>query len=170
MLRQRAARTIAFNFAKQSSMGLRSGLYGGRYHRVASARSMGATDAGGLVHAEVIRDDDVARPQRGHQDLVDVGQEAGAVDRAIEDARRGQAGDPERREKRTGLPSRARRVIVDPGATRGAAVPPEEIGGDAGFVEKDEAGGIPGGRPGVPRAARGRDVRPIVFGRPHRFF
>ena len=49
----------------------------------------GATDAGGLVHAEVIRDDDVARPQRGHQDLVDVGQEAGAVDRAIEDARRG---------------------------------------------------------------------------------
>ena len=37
MLRQRAARTIAFSLAKQRSLGLRSGLYGGRYHRVASA-------------------------------------------------------------------------------------------------------------------------------------
>ena len=68
----------------------------------------------------------------------------------------------ERREKHAGFPPRARRVVVDTGASRGAAVPPEQIRGDADFVEKHEAGRIPGQRPGQ---ARGRDVRPIVFGR-----
>ena len=43
------------------------------------------------------------------------------------------------------------------------AVPPKQIGGDAGFVQTHEVG----------RSAcnpRGRDVRPIVFGRVDRFF
>ena len=50
------------------------------------------------------------------------------------------------------------------------AVPPKQIGGDAGFVQTHEGGDIPGRRRRVPRDPRGRDVRPIVFGRADRFF
>ena len=45
----------------------------------------GALDAGDLVGPEIVGDDDVAGVQGRHQDLVDVGAEALAIDRAVED-------------------------------------------------------------------------------------
>lgn len=122
------------------------------------------------MRAEVVGDDDVAGLQRRHENLFDVSEEARPVDRAVKDPRCGQARDSQRREKRTCLPPRVRGVVVDARASEGAPVPPEEIIGDAGFVEKNEVGRIPGRCPSVPRVARGGDVRPIVFGRPYRFF
>ena len=103
-------------------------------------------------------------------DLFDVGAEALAIDRAVEDPRGGQPRDPQRGEKRAGLPAPAGGVVVDARATRCPAVPPKQIGGAAGFVQTHEVGDIPGRRRRVPRDPRGRDVRPIVFGRPDRFF
>ena len=61
-------------------------------------------------------------------------------------------------------------MVVDARAARCPAVPPKQIGGDAGFVQQHEVGDIPGRRRRVPRDPRGRDVRPIVFGRADRFF
>ena len=110
----------------------------------------------------------VAGLQGRHQDLVDVGAEALAIDRAVEDPRGGQPRDPQRGEKRAGLPAPA--GVVDARATWCPAVPPKQIGGDAGFVQKHEGGDIPGRRRRVPRDPRGRDVRPIVFGWADRFF
>ena len=80
------------------------------------------------------------------------------------------ARDPQRGEKRAGLPAPAGGVVVDARATRCPAVPPKQIGGAAGFVQTHEVGDIPGRRRRVPRDPRGRDVRPIVFGRADRFF
>ena len=54
----------------------------------------GPLDAGDLVGPEVVGDDDVAGVQGRHQDLVDVGAEALAIDRAVEDPRCGQPRDP----------------------------------------------------------------------------
>ena len=122
------------------------------------------------MRAKVVGDDDVAGVQGRDKNLFDVGEEAPAVNRAIEDAWCGQARDQERGEKRTRLPPRARGVVMDALAMQGTTVPSEQIVGDAGFVEKDEVRRIPGGRLGVPEDPRGRDVRPIVFGRPYRFF
>ena len=127
-------------------------------------------DAGHFVCAEVIGDDDVPGMQGGHEDLFDIGEEARPVDGAVEDPWRGQAGDSQRREKRAGLPSGARRVVVDAGPAEGTTIPPQEIVHDAGFVEKNQACRIPGRRGGVPHDPRGRDVRAIVFGGPDRFF
>ena len=45
----------------------------------------GALDAGDLVGPEIVGTDDVAGLQGRHQDLVDVGAEALAIDRAVED-------------------------------------------------------------------------------------
>ena len=47
----------------------------------------GALDAGDLVGPEIVGDDNVAGLQGRHQDLVDVGAEALAIDRAVEDRR-----------------------------------------------------------------------------------
>jgi hypothetical protein len=93
----------------------------------AYAPSTGAADAGDLLRAEIVRDDDVAGHERRHQNLFDVGEEARPADRAVEDPWGGQPPDPQRREKRTRLPSRARGVVVDAGAALRAAIPPEEI-------------------------------------------
>ena len=53
----------------------------------------GALDAGDLVGPEIVGNDDVAGLQGRHQDLVDVGAEALAIDRAVEDTRCGQPRD-----------------------------------------------------------------------------
>lgn len=45
-------------------------------------------DSGRLMGAEIIHDDNVAWLQHGHKLLLDIGAEAGAVDRPVEDARR----------------------------------------------------------------------------------
>ena len=60
----------------------------------------GALDAGDLVGPEIVGNDDVAGLQGRHQDLFDVGAEALAIDRAVEDPRCGQPRDPQRGEKR----------------------------------------------------------------------
>lgn len=122
------------------------------------------------MRAEVVGDDDIARVQRRDENLFDVGEEARPVDRAIEDPGCGEPGDPERGEKCTCLPPCAGRVIMDALAAQGATIPSQQIIGDAGFVEKDEVRRIPGRRLPMPRDARRRDVRPIVFRRPYRFF
>ena len=127
-------------------------------------------DAGDLVGPEVVGNDDVAWLQSRRQDLFDVSAEALAIDCAVEDPRCGQPCDPQRGEKRAGLPAPAGGVVVDARAARCPAVPPKQIGGAAGFVQKHEVGDVPGRRRPVPRDPRGRDVRPIVFGRADRFF
>ena len=85
-------------------------------------------------------------------------------------ARTGQSGNPQRGEKRAGLPAPAGGVVVDTRPARGAAESAEQIVGEAGFVQKHEVGRIPGRRRRLPRDARRRDVRPIVFGWADRFF
>ena len=40
-----------------------------------------------FVHGEVVEHHDIAGAQRGHQDLLDVGEEGRIVDRAVEDGR-----------------------------------------------------------------------------------
>jgi hypothetical protein len=68
-------------------------------------------DGGLFVGGEIVEHDDIARAQRGHQHLLDVGAEGVGVHRPIEHGRRGQLGGTERRHHRVGLPMAARRVI-----------------------------------------------------------
>lgn len=64
-----------------------------------------------LMHGEVIEHDHLARPQRGHQDLLDIRAEGRSIDRAIKHRRRGQRRGPQPRHNRVRLPIAARRVI-----------------------------------------------------------
>ena len=103
----------------------------------------------------IVGDDDVAGLQGRHQDLFDVGAEALAIDRAVEDTRCGQPRDPQRGEQRAGLPAPAGGVVVDARATRCPAVPPKQMVGEAGFVQKHEVGDVPGRRGVVARILTG---------------
>ena len=135
------------------------------------ARGLDQTlDAVDVMGGEVVGDDDVARRERGDQDLFDVGEKTVTVHRAVDHARRGQPRDAQAGDKRAGLPPRERRVIADAVAPQAAAVPAQEIRGDARFIEKDEARRVPRRRRGLPPLPRGRDIGPVVFGRAYRLF
>ena len=128
----------------------------------------GPLDAGDLVGPEIVGNDDVAGLQGRHQDLFDV-----VLSPSIAPSKTPGAVSPVTRHAASNVrvcQAPAGGVVVDARAARCPAVPPKQIGGDAGFVQTHEVGDIPGRRRRVPRDPRGRDVRPIVFGRADRFF
>ena len=127
-------------------------------------------DALDMMRGEVVSDDDVAWRERRDQDLLNVGEKTVAVHGAIDDAGRGQPRDAQARDKRARLPARQRRMIADAIAARAAAISAYEIGRDAGFIEKDQARGIPRRRGGLPLVPRLGDVGSVVFGGAYRFF
>jgi hypothetical protein len=123
-----------------------------------------------FVRGEIVQDDHIARLQRWRQDLLDIRGERGAVDRAVEDGRRAEPIPPERGDHGVRLPMTARRVIAESGAHGTAAVPPQEVGRHATFVEEDVVADVPQRLPGPPLAARRRDIRPALFVGVYRFF
>lgn len=77
-----------------------------------------------LVGRQVVEDDDIARAQRRHQHLFDVGEERRTINGPIEHRGRAQPLKTERGDDGVGLPVTARAVIAESDATRAAAVPP----------------------------------------------
>ena len=86
----------------------------------------GGADRWLFVDREVIEHHDVAGLQRGHQ--FDIGEERRRVDRSVEDRRRAQPLQPQRRDHRVRLPMAEGGVIVEPDAARTTAIPSQEIG------------------------------------------
>lgn len=122
------------------------------------------------MRTEIVRNDDIADPQRGYEDLIDVGQEARAIDRAVEDAGRGEPGDAQGGEESAGLPPPERGVVVDALPPGRATIPAEQGRGDAGLVEKDQVRRIPRRSVALPVRPRRRDVRSVVLAGPYGFF
>jgi hypothetical protein len=123
-----------------------------------------------FVDREIVEDDHVAWAERGHQDLLDIGQEGGRVDRSVEDRGRREAVDAERRDHRVRLPMATGRVVPKAGAAGTAAVAAQQIGGDAALVEKHVVPHVAERLPRVPLPARGRDIRPALIVGVYRFF
>ena len=95
--------------------------------------------------------------------MLDVRPKARGIDRAVEDRRRRQAGGPQGRHHRVGLPMAAGRVIAQPHPTRAAAIPPQQIGRDAAFINKDVLAPVSQRQPVAPASAFSRDVGPSLF-------
>jgi hypothetical protein len=68
------------------------------------------------------------------------------------------------------LPMAVRRVIAQAHAARTAPVAPQQVGGDAGFVNENVAARVVQRLRVLPVAAGGRDVRPALFVGVYRFF
>ena len=125
----------------------------------------GVSDLRLLVDREVIEDQDIAGRKRRHEHLFDIREERRTVDRAVKDSRRVEAIEAEGGDDRMRLPMTAGRVVVEPRPTRTAPVPPQQIGRDAAFVEKDVLPDIAERLPRAPAAPLSRDVgAPLLVG------
>lgn len=130
----------------------------------------GRSDVRLLVDAEIVEDDDVARMEGRDQDLFDVGQKAGRVDRAIEDPGSGETVETQRGEDRVRLPVAERRMIDEPLAAETPPVATQQIGRDATFIKKHEPRGVQGRDRRPPVGPGDDDVRSTLFSRVYRFF
>jgi hypothetical protein len=123
-----------------------------------------------LVHREVIEDDNVARPERRHQDLLDVREKRGIVDRAVEDRRCVETVDPQGRDHGVGPPVTIWRVVAQPDPARTAPVPTDQIGRDARLIDEDVIARVVQAEGVLPAAPRRGDINAPLFVGEYRFF
>ena len=123
-----------------------------------------------FVRREIIQHDDIARLERRREDLLDIRQKRGVIDRSIKDRRRGEAVKPQRHDDRVRLPMAARRVITEARAARAPSVAAQQIRRDAALVEKEIVPDVAERLHAAPVAARGRDVRTTLFVGVYGFF
>ena len=123
-----------------------------------------------LVGREVIEHDDIARPQRGHQHLFDIGEETGTIDRPIEDGWCAHTVEAKRGDDRVRLPVTARRVIPNARPTRTAGVAAQQIRGHARFIDEDVLSRIANRQRPAPLASGRRDIRAPLFVGVYGFF
>ena len=116
-----------------------------------------------FVDGEVVEDDDIAGLEHRDQHLLDVRQERRIIEGAGEDGGRPEALDAERRDDGVRLPVATRGEVPQADTFRATPIPTNQVGGDAGFIDKVEAAGVPVRLPRVPLAPCCGDVRPALL-------
>src|SRR5439155_15962023 len=89
--------------------------------------------------AEIVHDDNVAGAEGRYQELFDIGAETGAVDRPVDDARRGDAVVAQRWQKGQRAPTAVRHLGDQPRAAAAAAIAAGYVGLGLGLVDAHEA-------------------------------
>ena len=137
----------------------------GRQEAQRGARLLnGGPHGGTLVAAEIVQDDDIADRQSGEEALFHIGEEAGAVDRAIEDTRGGKAVTPEGRHEGQGLPMTIGARGGQPLAAWAAAVAAGHIGLGPRLINEHQPVGIKLALGALPTSPTPRDVRALLLG------
>ena len=143
----------------------------GRQIQQAGARVLNAlAHALDLVRGQIVHDNDIAGLEFGRQDLFDIGEEGGAMHRAVEQHRRTQAAQAQTSGKGGRLPMAMRDGGPAALAAPGASSQTSHFGRRPGFVDKDQAGGIEIGLAVEPRQPAQGDVRPLLLGGVRGFF
>ncbi len=125
-----------------------------------------------LVGRQVVHDHKRVAPvpQRGHEHLLDKGQEHGRAGRGSDAHGRDHTAERERTDDGQPLPAPARDPADSPPPAWGAAVDPGHPGVAPALVEEDEAARIEAGQLLPPRRPRLGDVLPLLLGGPERLF
>lgn len=123
-----------------------------------------------LVAAEIVHDHDIAGAERRCQKLLDIGPEAVAIDRAVDDQRRvdpvmAQCGD-----EGGGFPVAMGDMRLQPLATPAAAMAARHIGLRPGLIDEDEAGRVKPRLFGQPLGPSLGDIRAGLFFSENGFF
>lgn len=127
-------------------------------------------DGARTMAAEIVEDNDVALPQRRHQELHDVGTEDRADDGSFDHAGLGERVDPEGCEERERVPAAVggeAEELLAPGA---AAADRGHVGLDPGLVDEEEPCRIEMAACPHPSRAPPYDVRTQLLSRKERFF
>ena len=146
------------------------GTVGRQKHEPCAGGAYGFADSPVLVRTKVVHDDDVARLERGHKDLLDIGEEGLAVDGAVQHERRGDRVVSQCGEKR----QRLRMAVRDLGDKRLAASAPTartcHVGFGPGLINKNETRWVNPGLIFFPAETAPGDVGAVLFGGEQGFF
>jgi len=129
-----------------------------------------AAQSGRLVAAEVVQDDDVAGFEHRNELLLDIGTEALAIDRAVEDARGCELVAAQSPEEGQGAPVAVWGEAPDPLTLRSPSPQGGHIGLDPGLVDEHQAPWIEAGLPGPPALPPTGDGRTGSLKGEQRFF
>ena len=146
-------------------MGFRSGEYLGRKSNFAPAANCFS-----FVAAEIVHYHKVTSFERGHQHLLDIDQEAFAVDRTIEDPWGIDTVVAQRRHEGHGLPMAVRNLGFEPFAPRRPTPKRRHIGLGPSLVDEDQALRVDPGLIFFPLLAPAGDVRAILLAGQYGFF
>ena len=170
MDRSSAFRSSVLSLAKSCSIGLRSGLYWGRKIRCAPGAADGAPDCGSFVAAEIVHDHDLPGLERGDEKLFDIGSEAWAIDRPVEDAGRVDPVRAQGREEGQRPPVAVRHRGDQPLSQRCAPVRARHVRLDPGLVDEDEPFRVNLGLMPLPARALARHVGAALLAGAQAFF
>jgi hypothetical protein len=106
-----------------------------------------AAQGGRLVTTEIVHDDDVARPKLRHENLLNIGSEAFAVDGAVEQARCREAVAAQGAKESQRPPVAVWGEAPHPLAFRPPSAQWGHVGLDPGLIDKDQASRIELGLP-----------------------
>ena len=123
-----------------------------------------------FVGSEIVEDDDVARFQSRHEELIDIGAETLAVDGSVKQAGRVDAVVAQGGEERRGLPLALRNLVDEALSLRRPAAKPCHIGLRPGLIDEDQTSGINVPLVGAPARAMAAYVRAILFTRDEGLF
>jgi hypothetical protein len=143
---------------------------GRQEEKVRADRTDGPAHGVALVATEIVHDDDIAGLERRHEELLDIGFEAFAIDRSIKDARRVDPVVPQGGKECECLPMPVRRLSAQALPSRPPAMGADHVGFCPGLIDEDEAGGINLSLMPFPACPSARDVGPVLLGRQQRFF
>ena len=120
--------------------------------------------------AEIVEDHDVARLEGRREELFDIGVEALAVDRPVEQARGFDAVVTQRGEERRSLPAAVRNLVDEALSPWRPAAQAGHVGLRPGFVDEHQAPGIDEPLIGSPSFAVATYVRAILLARDEGLF
>jgi hypothetical protein len=123
-----------------------------------------------LVAAEIVHDDDIAGLERRHEELLDIGFEAFAIDWSIKDARRVDPVVPQGGKECKCLPMPVRRLSAQALASQSPAVGADHVGLGPSLIDEHEAGRINPSLVPFPACSSACDVGPVLLAGQQRFF
>lgn len=159
-----------FQFGKRLLDRIEVGTIGRQKPQLRARAFDGDLDRGLFVHGQVIEHHDITRSERWHEYLLDVGEKGGRIDRPIKHRGCTESVDPQAGDHGMGLPMTEGRVVAETKPAWAATVAPQQIGRDAGFIEKHIPPRVAQWQPVLPAPPRRRDIRTSLFVGVYGFF
>lgn len=159
-----------FEFGEEVFDGIEIGRVGGQEEQGGTASFDGLAHAGHLVRTQVVGDDHISRRKGGSEDLANVFQKGRAVHRTVQKPGSAYAIGSQGGNESAGLPMPMGNLVHAAFSFLRAAVSPRQIGGNAGFIQKDQLAAFQCGLVLTPLFARRPHVFALLLAGVQRFF
>ena len=122
------------------------------------------------MRAEIVEDDDIAGFERGHEDLLDVLEEALAIDGSVDEPWCAEPIVTQSGQEGHGLPAAVWRFAWQPLSAGRPSAQRRHVGLGPGFVDEDQARRVDAPLIGHPLQAAARYIRPVALAGNQRLF